>query len=101
MPRRTGFAGAQADDRILVANRLPRPQGQVANDPVALVEQADDGDPLGHRGNARLAGDRCPRDVDCDRLALFRLFIPIAAGKQRDRDEGDSGGAHDYSGIQG
>jgi len=40
LPRRTGFAGAQADDRVLDLERLARLQGQIADDAVALVEKA-------------------------------------------------------------
>ena len=94
IPRRTRFAGAQADDRVLVANRLPRPQGQVADDAIALVEQADDGDPLGHRSHALLAGDDRPRHVDGDRLAFLRLVGAVAAGEQGQGEQGGRSGAH-------
>jgi hypothetical protein len=80
---------------------LPRPQGQVTDDAVALVEQADDGDSLGHRSHAFLAGDNCPRHVDGDRLAFLRLVGAVAAGEQRHGEQGGRSGAHVYSGIQG
>jgi hypothetical protein len=100
-PRGAGLAGAQPDDGILVTDRLSRPQGQVADDAVALVEQADDGDPLGHRRDPGLTTDDGARHIHGDRLAFLRLIRAIAAGKQGQRHQGSRRGAHDYSGIQG
>jgi hypothetical protein len=100
-PRRARLAGAQAHDGILDPDRLARPKRQVADDAVALVEQADDGDPLGHRGNPFLPGDGRPRHIDGDRLAFLRLVRFAATGKQCQRHQADRGAAHDYSGIQG
>lgn len=70
LPGRGLFAGTQAHDRIADAHRLPRLQRQVAADAVTLVEQADDGDPFGHR---RAAG-RQRRVGGGDR------FDPVALG---------------------
>ena len=49
LPRRGRVAGAEANQRILGADRLARLQGKIANDPVALVEQGDHRDALSHR----------------------------------------------------
>jgi len=76
-PRRAGFAGAQADDRVLDLQGLARLQGQVADDAVALVEKAQHRDSLGHRrhandrGRARnIGGDRCRPRAILTRLAI-------------------------------
>jgi len=47
-PRGGLFAGAQPDDDGAHAQRLPRFHGEIAGEPVALVEEADDGDALRH-----------------------------------------------------
>ena len=70
LPGRGLFAGAQAHDRIADAHRLPRLQRQVAADAVALVEQADDGDPFGHRRTA--GGQR--------RIGSGNSLDPVALG---------------------
>ncbi|KQM38002.1 hypothetical protein ASE59_11945 [Sphingomonas sp. Leaf10] len=49
LPRRGAFAGAQADDHVANPSRLSGFQRQVAGFAVALVEQADHRDPIGHR----------------------------------------------------
>jgi hypothetical protein len=53
------------------------------DDAVALVEEADDGDPVGHRGHTDLL-TRCERR--CLRTALLGgrlLFLPAAAAEQQ------------------
>ncbi len=102
LPRGGGFAGAQADDRVLDPKRLPGPHRQVADDPVALVEQPDHRDPLGHRSHsggwpglsARLLL-RLPRAL----LLLGRL-LATACRKCQGGSE-TRNGAHAYSGVQG
>ncbi|GAA0668631.1 hypothetical protein GCM10009102_18690 [Sphingomonas insulae] len=58
------FAGPQTDDRIADPHCLTRFQRHIATDTVALVEQADDRDPLRHR---RAAG-RQRHVAGCHRL---------------------------------
>ncbi|KQN91587.1 hypothetical protein ASE90_01940 [Sphingomonas sp. Leaf67] len=53
LPRRGALAGTQADDHITDARRLTGLERQVAGFAVALVEQADHRDPLGHRRRSR------------------------------------------------
>jgi hypothetical protein len=77
-PRRRGFTGAQADDDILHADRLARTQRQVADDAVALVQEAKNRDPFRHRRDARLVGRRA-RHLDGDRIALGRLVVAARA----------------------
>jgi hypothetical protein len=102
-PRRCRFASAQADGDILHPHRLPRFQGQVANDPVALVEQAEHRDALGHRSYAGLVA-RGPRHVDRDGLvaldliALARPVAPCDHDKRQQREKG-SISLHAWSGF--
>jgi hypothetical protein len=53
LPRGGRFACSKPNDRIVDADRLPRLQLEVANDPIALVEKAQNGHPLGHGSDAR------------------------------------------------
>jgi hypothetical protein len=89
LPRRARFAGAQADRDILHPHRLPRLQRQVADDAVALVEQAEDRDPLRHR---RDAGEIARRSGNVDGYGLIALnFIalprPVAARDRREQGQ--------------
>lgn len=52
LPRRGGFAGAQAHDRTTDADRFAGLHLDIANQPVALVEQTEHRDALVHRGRA-------------------------------------------------
>ena len=49
------FAGAQANNGAAYADAFAGLERDVTNQPVALVEQAEDGDPFGH---GRDAGER-------------------------------------------
>jgi hypothetical protein len=99
-PRRGRLAGAQADDDVLHPDRLAGLQRQVADDAVALVQQAQDRDPLGHRRHARLLGGRA-RHFDGHGIAFGRsLFVAPTAGERQQRGEGESGGPHASSGVQ-
>jgi len=85
-PWRAGFARLQADDRIAHAQRFARLHGQVAGQAVALVEQADDGTTLRHRGAGRRAVGRGAdrRAFHLDRAALVGgRHIGLAAGAER------------------
>jgi hypothetical protein len=94
LPRRRSLAGAKADDRVSHPHRLAGLEGQPAGDPVALVHEAEHGDPLRHRSGT--LGDRGHglRDVDGLRLTgglavaarcLFRG--PVAARQRQQTDE--------------
>jgi hypothetical protein len=73
LPRRGRVARAQADHRVAEANRLAGFQRDVADDAVALVEQPEHRDPLGHRRDPRDRLDRARR-VDRHRIgAIGRL----------------------------
>ncbi|KQN06574.1 hypothetical protein ASE85_19830 [Sphingobium sp. Leaf26] len=87
-PWRAGFARLQPDDRIAHAQRFARLHRQIAGQAVALVQQADDGAPLGHRGTRRRAvrhgADR--RALHLDRPALVGGgHVRLATGGQRQR----------------
>jgi hypothetical protein len=105
LPRRGRLARPQAHDGVADAHRLARPQHQVADDAVALVQKADDGDPLRHRRDARLLLDRL-RQADGVRLSGAGLpvrgrVLSAASGdeQQRSRDR-DGSGPHAQSGVQ-
>jgi len=110
LPRRGRLAGAQPHDHVADAHRLAGPQGQVAPEAVALVEQADHRDPLRHRRRAGRELRHCLGDVD--RLVLdfgAALLIGLVrapggtGGKRKQRREaGAKGGAahRDQSGVQ-
>jgi len=101
-PRRAGFAGAQANRDIFNPHRLAGFQHQVADDAIPLVEQAQHGDSLRHRGHPRLVRRRS-RDVDGDRLVtvLIRLLGAVAPAHQGKQREGQQGlvASHAYSGF--
>lgn len=91
------FAGAQADDGTADADALAGFERDVADEAIAFVEQAEDGDPLRHfcdpgigvfltRSDRRSLGNRA--DVGGGRRRGFALAI--AAG-QRERSQ--SGGS--------
>ncbi len=104
LPRRGRFARAQADDRVADPDRLTGPQREVADDAVALVQQAEDRDPLGHRRHPGLPGLR-PGGVKRHRLPgrlALGLGIAIAAARgERRRNHKSYRRAHAQSGVQG
>jgi hypothetical protein len=78
-------------------------QRDILDDAVALVEDAEDRDPLAHRGNAGLVGARGDAGVGDHRTRRIALVLaaPAAGGKgERQQCEG-GGGPHFYSGIHG
>jgi hypothetical protein len=107
LPGRGRLAGAKADDRVADPNRLPRLQSERAGDSVALVEQTQHRDTLGHRSGPRSDRGDGLRDVDRARLA-DRLAVGgrIGAGAAIAPAEGghkNEGGAerepHAWSGV--
>jgi hypothetical protein len=54
LPRRSFLAGAQANDDVAPFGGLARLEGDLADDPITLVEQAEHGHPLGHRCHTHL-----------------------------------------------
>ena len=86
-PRCAGFAGAQANHRVAHANRLSGPQREVADDAVALVEEAKNRDPLRHWRHPGVGVDRFGH-VDRDRIFVAAIGLgrtAIAPHRQQQR----------------
>jgi hypothetical protein len=110
LPGGRRLAIAQPHDHVADPDGLARPQRQVPLQAVALVEQADHRDPLGHGGRA--GGELLHGLGHVDRLVLDRrlvLAIGIfrAAGRAgREREQRHEAGAgneaahRDQSGVQ-
>jgi hypothetical protein len=90
------------DDRVARADGLPRLQPEIMDDPVALVEEADDGDPILHRGQPGLVALQDLAGVRRLELLLVPAIL-LAARRQRQcqRDRNGPREAHPYSGVQG
>lgn len=110
LPRRGLFARAQPHDRTADARGLARLHLELADEAVALVEQAEHRDALVHRGRAL-----DPADFLRDAFGLGELrrgfagplaAVPIARGqrgrrdKRQQRDAGE-GGAHEAQSAPG
>ncbi len=102
-PRRGRLARLEAHYDVLHPHRLVRVKLEVADDAVALVEQAQHGDALGHRRYARLLGGGA-RHFDGDGIAFGRLFVAAVAagerGKRGKRGKGQRRFSHFWSGVQ-
>ena len=104
------LAGAQPHDHVADPHRLARAQGKIALEPVALVEQTEDRNPLRHRRRAGGELGHCLGNVD--RLVLdlgLALTIGVVGAarraggerEQRRQAEAGDGAAHrDQSGVQ-
>jgi hypothetical protein len=105
LPRRGFFASAQADDRAPDACRFARLHFELADQPVALVQQADDGDAIGHRGRALDPADFLPHafgfgDGRNRGAAIARRWRPVASrqrGRGQQRDQRGRNSARHYS----
>jgi len=97
-PWRAGFAGAQADDRVLDLGRLARLQGNVTDDTVALVEEAQNRDALGHWGHAD--DSATPHHIGADGCGACLLCgIAIAAGSSERDHHNKNDKTHAQSGF--
>ncbi len=102
LPRSGRIAGAQAHRDVLYPNRLAGLQREIADDPVALVEQRDHRHPLGHRRHARGINSRRERFGD-DLILGHLLVLPAVASGNRQTYRGKSKNAspaHAWSGVQ-
>lgn len=100
LPRSGRLAGSEPNDHVLPACRLAGFQSNVLDDAVALVENSDHGDALGHRRHSALPC-RGRRSLYPSELGRIVLTAPSARG-QRECDEQRCGNlSHAYSGIQG
>jgi hypothetical protein len=86
LPGRGLFARAEPHDHVLPAHRLAGLQGDVLDDAVALVEDAEDGNPLGHGCHPTLP---CRRDRHAlvHRRHGILLLRALAARGERKRDQ--------------
>lgn len=103
LPWRGRFAGFKPDDHIARPDRLPGLHPDVAYDAVALVQEAENGDTVGHRRHVCgvYAGrTTCPGRLGPLGLLLRLLSAPAARQKQRERAQ-DGAEPHDQSGVQG
>jgi hypothetical protein len=92
LPGRAGLAGAQADDDVADPHRLAGLERQIAGEAVALVEQAQNRDPLRHRSRARHLGGDGLRNVD--RPGLGRgLIVSLPLGRALGPAGGERGEA--------
>ncbi|KTE29311.1 hypothetical protein ATE62_21090 [Sphingopyxis sp. HIX] len=96
-PRRGRLAGAQPHDRTADARAVAGLHLEIADQPVALVEQADDGDALRHRGRALDAADLGGHTLGLgDRLdggaAIALGRAAVAAGERRRGEQRDQRG---------
>jgi hypothetical protein len=101
LPRRGRLACAQPHDHVFPPHGLARAQRHVLNDAIALVEDAEHRDALGHRGHPALPGSRCRRIGRGRRRRILLLGAP-AAGREREHNQQRRGNpGHFYSGIHG
>jgi hypothetical protein len=100
-PRRRRFAGAQAHDHVLPANRLAGVKRDALDDAIALVEDSQHGDALRHRGHSALTLGR-RGDLLAGGKWCVRRLAALAAGGEREAEQQRCGTpCHYYSGIQG
>jgi hypothetical protein len=85
-PRRCRFAGEQPNGDVLDPHRLARPQREIADDSIALVEQPEHGDALSHGRYPGLFG-RGARHVDRDGL-IFRCGLIAGAAAAHGQHRG-------------
>jgi hypothetical protein len=100
-PRRGCLARPKPNDHVLPAHRLARMQRDRLNDPVSLVEHAEDCDALRHRSDATLPiGGR--RGLPRRRQRRILPLLALAARGERERTQQKCPAQlHAYSGIQG
>jgi len=87
LPRRSRFTSAQADDHILYANRHSGLHPEIADDAVALIEQADHRDPVLHRCNADLLPGTGGSLGKLDPVALVLVLAALATGREKQREQ--------------
>jgi hypothetical protein len=100
LPGRGRLARAQAHNRVIHSNGLARLQCQVANDAVALVEQAENGDAVGHRSDAGLLARARARRRQPRTIGLLRL-VAAAATREEQQQCRAGNGKCSQSGVHG
>jgi hypothetical protein len=90
------------NDRIAGPDRHARLHLQIVDDPVALVEEADDRNPLLHRGQPGLIALEHLAGVCRLKLLLVGgLLTPARREREPKRDRNAGVPEHSYSGVQG
>jgi len=87
LPWRGRLAGAQANDRILHADRHSRLHPEIADDAVALVQKADHRDPVLHGCDADLLSGAGTRLGKLDPVALVLVLATLAAGREKQPEQ--------------
>ena len=87
LPWRGRLAGAQANDRILHADRHSRLHPEIADDAVALIQKADHRDPVLHRCDADLLPRTGGRLGKLDPVALVLVLAALAAGREKQPEQ--------------
>jgi hypothetical protein len=90
LPGRGRLARAQAHDRVVHPDRLARLESKIANDAIALVEQAEDGDAVGHWSNAGLLPRACARRRQPRAIGFLRLIAAFAT-REKQQCRADNG----------
>jgi len=101
-PRRGGFARAQANDRATGADGIARLHLELADQPVALVEQADHRDALVHRGRPLDPADFLRHAFGLGELRgrLAGALAVVAAVARRQRGRRDKRQKRDTDGVR-
>jgi hypothetical protein len=97
-PRRGRLARLEPHNHILPPRRLAGMERDVLDDPVALVEHAEDGNALRHGRDVGLVRAGRGRLFRGD---LVRLLAAAAARRNAEDQQQGKGAPHAYSGIHG
>jgi len=87
LPRCARLTCPQPDEQVFPPRGLAGAKRQVANDAVALVEDAEHGDAFGHRSHARLVRATLTRPALRGGRLLLLLFLGTPAADERQRKE--------------
>jgi hypothetical protein len=87
LPGRGRLAGAQANDRILHANRHSGLHPEIADDAVALIQKADHRNTVLHRCDADLLSGAGTRLGKLDPVALVLVLAALAAGREKQPEQ--------------
>jgi hypothetical protein len=82
-PRRGRLARTEANDRVVHPNRLARLQSQIPDYAVALVEETEHRDALGHGGDARLLARARVGAGQARAIGFLRLIAAAAACQEQ------------------
>ena len=99
-PRRGRIARPKANGDVLDPDRLTRLEREIADDPVALVEQGDHRHSIGHRGHARSVDPR-RKGFGNDFILCHRLLAIARRNREAQREQPkDARRNHVWSGVQ-